>query len=483
MAWENKKYNFQSFMYCPATNALQYENKEVVILEQRVADLLDFLCKHPHQILRKDLILSEVWAGRIVNEDSLSVAVSKLRKHLRDNRNDPEFLKTIPGVGYQWLQRVELINEGIAEEPRERLDWQTKKPVFSISIFVLGLLIIFALLVHQFSMSGFMHQNETTLPLSEEASAALRLGQRLVNTPGAENYREAITAFREVLDDYPENTSAHIGIVLAKLRLSALNGYMDYLLYKDENEAILNFVEEIDESYAPLWQAKAWVAFVSSWDIKRAIDYYEKAIELSSENSRLYLGYSELLITLGKFDKAETQLQELRLRDPSLYRYLNLAFVYMMRGDYDRALAETQRLLNTEVTSRSHFHMLQRIGILVGDDEMIIDSLKVLLRQQNADEAFINRIEKLYATEGRVSVFRYLAENEVPYNVGHFIPPLSIARYYVITEDYDKAIEKIKEAINARQLQVLMLDVDPFYEPLRTTEGYAEIIRNLGMKG
>ncbi len=102
-------YQFKQYVFNPDNNQLATADGDRV-LEPRIASLLVYFCQHPQQSLKKETILEEVWQGRVVNKDSLSVAIYKLRKILGDSRGNVKYIKTIPGVGYRWLPQVESIN-------------------------------------------------------------------------------------------------------------------------------------------------------------------------------------------------------------------------------------------------------------------------------------------------------------------------------------------------------------------------------------
>lgn len=74
---------------------------ETISLTQRESELLEFLCHHSNQVLKREEILSNVWGkndfflGR-----SMDVFITRLRKHLS---SEPSVsIETIHGVGYRF---------------------------------------------------------------------------------------------------------------------------------------------------------------------------------------------------------------------------------------------------------------------------------------------------------------------------------------------------------------------------------------------
>ena len=75
-------------------------------LEHRLMQTLIFLAKNPGQVISREQFFDSVWKGLIVNEEALSRAISLLRSALNDNAHRPEFIQTIPGVGYRLIAEV-----------------------------------------------------------------------------------------------------------------------------------------------------------------------------------------------------------------------------------------------------------------------------------------------------------------------------------------------------------------------------------------
>lgn len=69
--------------------------------EQR---LLHLLTLNPGQTIPRERLLDYIWSdgGDFVDENALSVAISRLRGKLEENPAEPRFIKTVRGIGYCW---------------------------------------------------------------------------------------------------------------------------------------------------------------------------------------------------------------------------------------------------------------------------------------------------------------------------------------------------------------------------------------------
>ncbi len=87
-------------------NALIYtKNGRELILSKTEQRLLRLLVQNPGQTLTRDLLLDKVWdGGEFVDENTLSVAIRRLRTKLEDDPKKPRYIQTVYGIGYRWKE-------------------------------------------------------------------------------------------------------------------------------------------------------------------------------------------------------------------------------------------------------------------------------------------------------------------------------------------------------------------------------------------
>jgi DNA-binding winged helix-turn-helix (wHTH) protein len=94
----------------PHLNRLQHlTSSEERQLEPRLVKLLCFLAANEHRVLSREELVQELWPRVIVNENSLTRAISELRKQLQStNAAHPNYIETIPKRGYRLIPAVEF---------------------------------------------------------------------------------------------------------------------------------------------------------------------------------------------------------------------------------------------------------------------------------------------------------------------------------------------------------------------------------------
>ena len=89
----------------PALNQLSATGKTVKLEPKSMAALI-YLANRPGQVVSREALLSAVWPGVVVGDDSLTQVVIKLRKALADDSDEPAYIQTITKGGYRLVAPV-----------------------------------------------------------------------------------------------------------------------------------------------------------------------------------------------------------------------------------------------------------------------------------------------------------------------------------------------------------------------------------------
>ena len=68
--------------------------------------LLVCLAERAGEVVSIDDLLDQVWSGVVVTPDSVYQAVASLRRLLRDDAKQPEYIATVPRLGYRMVAPV-----------------------------------------------------------------------------------------------------------------------------------------------------------------------------------------------------------------------------------------------------------------------------------------------------------------------------------------------------------------------------------------
>ena len=124
----NRTYHFGDFEFSVRAGELR-KNGEVVRLQQQPSRVLLALLEYSGEVITRDELRERVWPNVSVQDfdNSLRVAINKLRQALDDDPENPQYVETLPRRGYRWLYPVTVHenspaitddDEQVAEETR-----------------------------------------------------------------------------------------------------------------------------------------------------------------------------------------------------------------------------------------------------------------------------------------------------------------------------------------------------------------------------
>jgi predicted ATPase/DNA-binding winged helix-turn-helix (wHTH) protein len=88
------------------TRKLLLDDGRAVRLGGRALDLLIALVERAGDVVSHDDLYARVWPSTVVEESSLRVQMSSLRKALGDNQGDTRYIASLPGRGYRFVMSV-----------------------------------------------------------------------------------------------------------------------------------------------------------------------------------------------------------------------------------------------------------------------------------------------------------------------------------------------------------------------------------------
>jgi TolB-like protein/DNA-binding winged helix-turn-helix (wHTH) protein/Tfp pilus assembly protein PilF len=84
-------------------------------LEPKVMGVLVSLARNAGEVITRDQFIEQVWGGRIVSDEVLSRCISLLRNQLGDDPKNPEYIQTVPKIGYRLIKPVQWQDKQAAQ--------------------------------------------------------------------------------------------------------------------------------------------------------------------------------------------------------------------------------------------------------------------------------------------------------------------------------------------------------------------------------
>ena len=85
---------------------------ERLSVEPKAFRVLLFLLRNPGRLINKDEIVASVWSDSAVSDNSLTRSIAQLRRVLDDDSREPQYILTVPTLGYRFLCEVAVREDG-----------------------------------------------------------------------------------------------------------------------------------------------------------------------------------------------------------------------------------------------------------------------------------------------------------------------------------------------------------------------------------
>lgn len=476
-------YQLNDWRLCVRTNSLQRDDVKLE-LENRLVLLLVFLIDSAGDVLSKDQILKTIWPGKVVNDDSLTVAISHLRKALGDNPRAPSYIKTIPGVGYQYIGNTLPLMPADENQVLPGLDDATfiTRPVSVLlqKNIIPRVLLVLVILTAAVLMSIFFITSQKDIhipdPQSDYMRALEHAQQQLLGEHSDEMFT-AIQEFKNILRYHPRSAAAYAGIAQAKIKL-----LQEKLAIKEncaEVIALLDKVIQLDAQLAAAYVDRGNSLFWCKRDYAAAEQDYQQAMSLQPGDDNAPMQYSQLLLAQGRFEDSMQYVERVRQLNPLHYSVPTVVWIYQMQRRDDLALKELERINSTEPDNRFLHISAQRVYANLGREHESFKHWLWLIRDSGLGSDDLEQVSESFDLAGLAGVNRWLLMRKETADLGQYTPPLSWARYALAVGEQALALDYLEQAFAARQSPLLWADVDPAYDPVRNHPRFRAIVTQL----
>jgi len=124
-----------------SANRLQRGNQDIKV-EAKVMEVLVYLAGRTGELVTREELERDVWAGRIVGYESLTGTINKLRKALNDDSRNPQYIETVSKKGYRLIAKVSNCTDQL--EPRLR---SVKVSRYTTKARNIGFIFVFSLIL------------------------------------------------------------------------------------------------------------------------------------------------------------------------------------------------------------------------------------------------------------------------------------------------------------------------------------------------
>ena len=513
----NRIYRFAEFTLNTGEQTLLRGTNEVYLQPKTFETLVYLVERHGH-LVKKNELLDTLWADTYVTENALTRCIKEVREALQDDAHQPHFIKTIPRIGYKFIANVEDLAQKstenrhgvVSNEPVTDSRFSSRQ----ILLVGLGTLILASLtfLVYRSKTKEATSAPQITsiavLPFKplvadrRDESLEMGMADSLISVLGNLNGitvrpisavrrytgldQDALAAGREqrvdaVLEGSIQKTNDEIRVTVRLLRVT--DGVQvwsdkfdqkstDIFLIQDsisqrvaatlanklsgaERQLLTKHSTQEPAAYLLYLKGRYFLNKSTEQDFKKAIEYFESALEKDPNYAAAYAGVADAYAQLGSFGLLEMKTSYERAREAiarALERDDKLAEAHASLGyiltNYYWNWPEAENQFKQAIELNPNYAMAhnwysQYLGFMGRPEEALRESK----RAQEIDplspwtnSGFISFLARRY-DEG-IAESQKALELDPQFATAHMVIGLS----YVQKKNYEQAISELQKA-------------------------------------
>ncbi len=452
-----------------------------VRLQPQPASVLLLLVRNAGRLVTHETIREHIgWS--VAADQTIHTCVSQLRKTLGDPAKSPVFIETIARRGSRFIAPV----LGVTTEGVARQKWHLKSGKIKTSLRVAAIGVLAAagtLLIATLQASRAPDVTQSLAPLrkppvNRAAWLAYLRGRYLLEEAGPDSLARSLEQFQRAVALDSTFAAAYVGVAEVYSRLPVQDLADKSIRALEAVERALRLDPSLPEGHLLLGKLRA----TYRRDLTGAEESFARAVVLDPGSARTRNAYATHLTRLGRHAEAIAQLEEAIRIDPvSAGVRGDAGMAYFLAGDFDRAREHCAVGIELEPDNVALHWCLMRSYQRLGRSEDELDVAFALMRIfQLSPEAF-ESLEQVPVREalddfwrGQALWFTREIERGSPRQY-------LLAVTYGTLGEHDLALEWLGRAAAERVPAVMMMNVDPAFEALRSDRRFAELLVEVGL--
>jgi TolB-like protein/Tfp pilus assembly protein PilF len=307
-------------------------------------------------------------------------------------------------------------------------------------------------------------------------------GRYQLNRLTDDGFRKGLTYFQEAIEKDRNYALAYVGLANAYNMLGGYDVLPPKEVYPKAKEAATKALE-LDDTLAEAHAALGEVKLSYDWDFSGAGQQLRRALEINPSNSNAHKISALYLSAMARFDEALNEMKRAQELDPlSLELVAGMGEVLYHQRQYDAAIAQYQKALEMDVNSGFTYWAMGRTLTAKGryDEAIPLLQKSIPLSGDSPDEPA--ELARTYALAGnREEAFKMLSDLNRLSERKH-VSPSVIAALYGALGDKEQAFAQLNKALDMRDFILVLLNVEPMFDPLRDDPRFNELVKRVGLQ-
>ena len=430
-------YTFGTFRLDSARRLL-FSGNEITPLPERAFQLLLLLIEAAGEVVSKETLAARVWPESTVSDANLSQHVYLLRRMLHEKATDRSYIMTVSRRGFRFA--APITTAATAPVPIARA-------------------------------------NRAADPFWEYCR-----GSRLLEHRSEAQLWSAIEAFENAIRLNDTFALSFVGLARGYALLAEL-GFVDAITAFSKVRTAIGQAINLDPASAVAHAVFSEALLFGDWDWSGARGASDHALRLDPGSTFVRRNAVRLYIGLGEYAAAQAEAQRALMLDPSCAA-LHVLFAQAMihAGDYERVIPFLSDLIELEPESHIARRFRAQAYLLGGNPEKAIRDLEHLLREADANGTDVALLGRAFAEYGDADRARQMHAELLEMTSTEHIARVNLALSAIGLGEEREAMQHLENAYRDREPALVFLKGLRWFEPLRDTPEFAQMLVNIGPK-
>ncbi len=238
----------------------------------------------------------------------------------------------------------------------------------------------------------------------------------------------------------------------------------------------------LDPSLAEAHTALAFVLMHYDWNWAEADKQFRSALELNAAYPTAHHWYAFLLTATGQPASALTEIKRARELDPlSLIINTDVAEVLFYQHRYQEAIESARQALDMDPNFVLARRVLGWALMMQGNNAAAIEELKQAANTSGQRFDLVAALGSAYARAGDKTAARQIMMRLEELSPSLSGLPVNMALLHASLNEKDEAIASLRKASADRDGTLMLLNVHPLLDGLRSDPRFAELVRQVGV--
>jgi len=294
---------------------------------------------------------------------------------------------------------------------------------------------------------------------------------------------ESLASFEEAIRDDPRYATGYAGLSDAYILLgeAPTNLILPTQARRKAREAAQRALE-IDPSLAQAHAALGLAAFDYDWDLATAEREYRIALGFTPNDSWIHELLGHVYVVQGREREAlEEGRRALDLDPVSPPCHAFIARTYYYFGEYDKTIEYSRHILDIQPQFLDARYWLGNAYLRKKMYPEAIEQFRLGRDLSGRNSVMIMGYGYAQALAGNLPEARAALRELETKRKNQYVPSMYFAGIYIGMGNNSQAMKQLNQAYEERSDELVFLGVDPILDPLRSDQGFKDLIRRIGL--